>query len=96
MNKINENKILAISEDGLEVEERLYKAIEPIINEPNIDGKTTLMIAVANNLKECTEMLIKHGADVNARGSNGYTALFFAVAKTQKNVQNCLLSMVQM
>lgn len=58
-----------------------------IMNEPNIDGKTALMIAVANNsketaelnLKECVELLIKHGADINVFSNERKTALMYAI-----------------
>lgn len=42
-------------------------------------GDTVLMIAVAQTNPACVKLLIDKGADVNARNSDGYTALMSAV-----------------
>jgi len=61
------------------------------MNEPKIDGKTALMIAVANNSKEYAELLIKHGADINVFSNEGKTALMYAIENGNKEIKRFLI-----
>lgn len=44
-------------------------------------GGTDLLVAVRGNSFEMVEFLVEQGADVNAAGSDGYTALHFAASE---------------
>ena len=50
------------------------------LNKPNINGFTPLMIATINGHADCVELLIKAGADLNAKTPIGWTAV--AIAKS--------------
>ena len=50
------------------------------IDEPNIEGETPLMSAVIAENLETVKLLLKHGANTNARSENGKTSLHYAAA----------------
>jgi ankyrin repeat protein len=56
------------------------------------DGYTPLALAeFANNHSKMIQLLIAHGADVNARAASGATPLFWAVMRDQKDDAKLLL-----
>ena len=57
-----------------------------------VDCVTPLMYAVDEECKDIVEMLIAHGAGVNAHFSNGFTALMGAVGKGNKEIVEILIA----
>lgn len=52
-----------------------------IVNEKDEWSETPLHYAASNGCFEVCELLLRHGADVNARNKNGFTPLFEASAR---------------
>jgi len=50
-----------------------------------------LHVASVNNDKESVEELLKAGADINAKGENGFTPLHYAVEQGNYNIVNLLI-----
>ena len=65
---------------------------EKICNEPDATGKTVLHHAVEGNQFDVTELLIKSGADINARSKRDNTPLHLAVASYQVALTGLLLN----
>lgn len=66
------------------------------INISSIDTKNAhndqlLHVASVNNDKESVEELLKAGADINAKGENGFTPLHYAVEQGNYNIVNLLI-----
>ena len=62
----------------LEVLEQLLQAgADPDCSDG--DGMTALMIAVKNDMKECTKLLLKYDAGVNLRNHQNQTPLMIAI-----------------
>jgi len=59
--------------------QKLLKKNPQLVNAEDKQGRKPLHYAAEHSL-ECTEFLIKNGADVNARNCYGYTAIFQASA----------------
>ncbi len=73
--------IKAIMKNDLNEIKRLVIEEKVDVNETKtiINGGTPLMIAARINGKEVTELLIEHGADVNAFDNDGWSVLMFAI-----------------
>jgi ankyrin repeat protein len=56
------------------------------VNATNPGGVTALMIAAAGNRTGLTALLLKSGADANARSEDGRTALSIAQANNNEAV----------
>ena len=54
-------------------------------------GETPLMIAAVGNARDAAADLVACGADVNAKGSTGWTALHFAARKNSLDVAKLLI-----
>ncbi len=67
-----------------------YKA-EPNVGRPK-EGWTPLHEAANHGRKEIAELLLKAGADVNAKDVGGYTPLVLAVASNRREVVELLLA----
>jgi|TARA_B100001013_G_C24605515_1_gene440825 ankyrin repeat protein len=63
---------------------------ESIINSRDINEKTPLMIAAENNQKDICELLIKLGADILLKDSEGRTALDLATINDYKELSQLL------
>ena len=90
---MNDDKFveLCMSGDAKRVE-------EAIINGANVNarkdkyGWTVLMWASWLGLSEIVEVLLEHGANVNAKGSRGYTALMSAAENNHTEIIKLLHS----
>ena len=67
----------ALTGDFKIIEEFVSKKLD-IINLPNREGQTFLMLAAFNGHTELCDYLIKNGAHVEARDKSGRTALMYA------------------
>ena len=54
-------------------------------------GNSAIGLAVVNEQKDCLELLIKEGADVNSMISNGHTLLMYAAHKGNLTFVNLLI-----
>ena len=64
-----------------------------LFNAANLDGRTPLHIAVANNNLEAVEILIKQGADPNAADKNGVTPLCEAARQNDVAIAKKLIQL---
>lgn len=62
------------------------------INAVEVREKTSLHIAAAHDRDDIVEMLLKHGADVNAKSDGGWTPLHNACEKGSEKIARLLLS----
>jgi len=62
---------------------------ELISNYDHLNHKLPLLIAVENDNSELVELLLKHGANVDATDSEGDTALHYAVEVYQETPSHC-------
>lgn len=58
---------------------------------PNAYGQTPLLVAAGNGSSRVATLLLKHGADVNAKDANGKTALDLARVNNNENMVSLLL-----
>jgi ankyrin repeat protein len=87
------SKNIAILKDhGLD---KVYLSLRSDINldEPDDDGITPLMYALQNENMKLFNVLVKLGANINAKGSNGETLFFFAVKKELKDHLSYLIEL---
>ena len=52
---------------------------------------TALMVAADERKKDIVQLLVQNNADVNLKGSYGYTALIYAAKRGQKDIAKILL-----
>jgi len=73
------------------------KSFKTIINNPidvnssDSDGRTLLMIAIANNCEEVIDILIRKKAAIDARDADGWTPLIYAVQFNRCKIVKLLL-----
>ncbi len=75
----------------------LHKALGMVIDEPNLNGDTPLMVAVKNRNIYCAQYLIQSGADIHKTNNQGKSVLIEAIeamdAKEQYGeIFNCLFN----
>ncbi|XP_057329967.1 putative ankyrin repeat protein RF_0381 [Microplitis mediator] len=71
-----------------------YKVLRMYMDMEHLDGMTALHVAAKGDNFEMVELLLDHGADVNAHcldQRNGYTALHYAVMNANIEMVNLLL-----
>lgn len=78
--------VAALLEKHSKTKERNY------IDEPSEEGVTPLIAACSEGHKEVVDLLIKAGADVNAKDKDATNALMAAAARGQKDVVQSLLN----
>ena len=78
--------VAALLEKHSKTKERSY------IDEPSEEGVTPLIAACSEGHKEVVDLLIKAGADVNAKDKDATNALMAAAARGQKDVVQSLLN----
>ncbi|MBQ9575239.1 MAG: ankyrin repeat domain-containing protein [Synergistaceae bacterium] len=91
---ISDNDFVKLCESG-----DITKIEEAIVNGANVnakedkdeDGCTALMIAVCGGHADVVELLLKHGADVNARDNTDWTALIYATNEGHEEIAKILL-----
>lgn len=87
---INELHELANVGDLDELKEAIKRGIHPI-NSQDPEGRTPLMHAVHNRHKNCAQLLLKNGANVNISAKDGSTALHEAVSQPVSGIRTDLL-----
>ena len=75
-------------EDPQEIERYLVSGV--YIDQPRNDGATALMLAAMKGNIRQVEMLLRHGADVNAQDAEGKTALNYALEFGYKEIVDML------
>jgi len=63
----------------------LILSLKPEVNAQDKAGFTALMWAATGNHPEIVERLIEHGANVNSRDRNGYSALWLATLRENQD-----------
>ncbi|XP_060563845.1 M-phase phosphoprotein 8-like isoform X2 [Ruditapes philippinarum] len=63
------------------------------LERPDMDGKTLLMWAVHHGHDDISDLLIEHGADINAQMNNGMSPLMIACHSAEISTVNLLLEL---
>ncbi|XP_045198058.2 M-phase phosphoprotein 8-like [Mercenaria mercenaria] len=63
------------------------------LEHPDTDGKTLLMFSVQQGHDDISDLLIEHGADINAQMDNGMTPLMIACHSAEVSTVNLLLEL---
>ena len=82
----------AIKQGDFAKVEILLKENPDLAKSLNDNNVTPLHIAATLKTKTLAEMLLSHGADVNARDKDGYTPLHYAAQKGSKEVGELLIA----